>query len=130
MGKSRKVIAVGCHDGEYYKNRPDRCETYSARGKRSLGERKPDIVAPGTDIISCSANFQINRWGVRNAYVKKSGTSMATAIVSGALGVLFAVHGEYGNTHAKQKLLYSARDLGEPWCKQGYGMLDFENLLL
>lgn len=129
LGKSSKVITVGCHDGEYYKNRPDRCETYSAQGKKSLGERKPDIVAPGTEIISCDAGFHKSRRGVHNAYVKKSGTSMATAIVSGALGVLFAVHGEYGNTHAKQKLLYSARDLGEPWCKQGYGMLDFEKLL-
>jgi len=129
LGKSRKVITVGCHDGEYYKNSPNRCETYSSRGRMSMAERKPDIVAPGTEIVSCDAGCKKTRRGFHSAYSKKSGTSMATAIVSGALGVLFAAHGQYGNEHAKKKLLYSARDLGEPWCKQGYGMLDFEKLL-
>lgn len=129
LGKSSKVITVGCHDGEYYKNLPNRCETYSARGRKCLGERKPDIVAPGTEIIACAAGCRKYLRGYRNGYSRKSGTSMATAIVSGALGLLFTVHCEYSNEHAKKKLLYSATDLGEPWHKQGYGMLNIEKLL-
>lgn len=129
LGKSRKVISVGCHDGNYYKNLPGRCETYSARGKDSLGERKPDIVAPGTEIISCDANCRKNLRGYHNGYVKKSGTSMAAAIVSGALALFFALHEEAGNEHAKQKLLYGAADLGEAWNKQGYGMVNVKNML-
>lgn len=129
LGKSYKVITVGCHDGSYYKNLPGRCETYSARGKSSLGERKPDIVAPGTEIISCDANCRKNLRGYHSSYVKKSGTSMAAAIVSGTLALFFAIYGEAGNEHAKKKLLYSATDLGEAWNKQGYGMVNVENLL-
>lgn len=129
LGKSSKVITVGCHDGDYYKNLPNRCETYSARGRKSLGERKPDIVAPGTEIISCEARCRKYMRGYHNSYSSKSGTSMATAIVSGALGLLFSVHSEYSNDHAKKKLLYSATDLGEPWHKQGYGMLNIEKIL-
>lgn len=129
LGRSSKVITVGCHDGEYYKNLPNRCEIYSARGRICMGERKPDIVAPGTEIISCDNRCKKTVRGYHNAYTKKSGTSMATAIVSGTLGVLYALHSEYSNEHAKKKLLYSARDLGEPWHKQGYGMVDFAKLL-
>ncbi len=129
LGRSSKVIAVGCHDGEYYKNLPNRCEIYSSRGIIGIGERKPDIVAPGTEIISCDAQCRKTIRGYQNAYTKKSGTSMATAIVSGVLGVMFGLHSEYGNEHAKKRLLYAARDLGEPWYKQGYGMVDFAKLL-
>lgn len=129
LGKSPMVITVGCHDGEYYKNFPNRCENYSARGRKSLVERKPDIVAPGTEIISCDVRCRKTMRGYHNGYCKKSGTSMATAIVSGALGIIFMAHSEYSNEHAKKKLLYAATDLGEPWHKQGYGMLNIEKIL-
>ncbi len=129
LGKSPKVITVGCHDGIYYKNFPGRCEIYSARGKESLWERKPDIVAPGTEIVSCDFRCRKHLRGYVHSYTKKSGTSMATAIVSGALGLLFTTHGEFRNEHAKRKLLYCATDLGEPWNKQGYGMVNVGRLL-
>ncbi|MBQ7956242.1 MAG: S8 family serine peptidase [Lachnospiraceae bacterium] len=130
LGRSSRIITVGCHDGEYFKDMPGRCETYSARGVCGrFAERKPDIVAPGTAIVSCDANCKKSIRGFHNAYTKKSGTSMATAIVSGVAGVLYAHHENYKNDHAKKKILYSAQDLGEPWCKQGYGMVSLQNLL-
>ena len=62
MASSRKVLTVGCHDGRYCKNDPKRCETYSGRGRKYDVIRKPDIVAPGTRILSCNA-FWKNRNG-------------------------------------------------------------------
>ena len=84
MASSRKVLTVGCHDGRYCKNDPGRCETYSGRGRRYDVTRKPDIVAPGTRILSCNAFWQNRNGRIYRPYVAKSGTSMATPIVSGA----------------------------------------------
>lgn len=129
IGKSPSLITVGCHDGEYYKEKKNRCASYSARGARFDTVRKPDIVAPGTEIISCNGTFRKNRSGYANAYIAKSGTSMATPIVSGALALLLQKHPEYDNETAKRKLLFTAEDLKEPWYQQGWGMLNVSRLL-
>lgn len=129
IGKSSTLITVGCHDGEYFSEKANRCATYCARGSIYDTVRKPDIVAPGTEIVSCNTDFQENRGKYAHAYVSKSGTSMATPIISGALALLLEKHQEYDNETAKRRLLYSARDLKEPWYVQGWGMLDVENML-
>lgn len=120
LGKSRKVITVGCHEGGYFGNRSNLCENYSSRGELSVMYRKPDIVAPGTDIKSCHIRG--------NSYIKKSGTSMATPIVSGAAALLLQKYPYLNNDQVKRKIVYSARDLGDSWNKQGWGMLDMEAL--
>lgn len=120
LGNSREIITVGCHEGGYFGNRRGLCESYSGRGDQNDIIRKPDIVAPGTDIISCH-----NRGG---SYVKKSGTSMATPIVSGAAALLLQKYPYMNNEQVKRRMVYSARDLGEPWNKQGWGMLDIQRL--
>ena len=129
IGKSPYLITVGCHDGEYFKDREDRCAFYSAKGDRYSSVRKPDIVAPGTQIISCNAGFKKTPKGYLHAYRAKSGTSMATPIVSGALALLLETNRKYANEAAKRKLLYSATDLYEPWYQQGWGMVNIKRLL-
>lgn len=129
IGAGRKVITVGCHEDGYFGDREDLCENYSGRGPSPYDMRKPDIVAPGTDIVSCNAFFERRRNRYYNAYIKKSGTSMATPIVSGAMALLLQKHPEYTNEQVKRKLQNTARDLHEPWCKQGYGMIDLNSLL-
>lgn len=129
IGKSKLLITVGCHDGEYFKNNARRCASYSSRGPKFETEKKPDIVAPGTEIISCNGGINRGFGGYSNAYISKSGTSMATPIVSGALALLIQKHPEYNNETAKRKLLYTATDLGEPWYQQGWGMINVKRLL-
>ena len=129
IGAGRKVITVGCHEDGYFGDREDLCENYSGRGPSPYDMRKPDIVAPGTDIVSCNAFFERRRNRYYNAYIKKSGTSMATPIVSGAMALLLQKYPEYTNEQVKRKLQNTARDLHEPWCKQGYGMIDLNSLL-
>lgn len=129
LGGSRKVITVGCHEGGYFGTRKDLCENYSGRGSRSMLYRKPDIVAPGTDIISCNVQCRGNMWsGYRNAYVRKSGTSMATPVVSGACALYLQKYPYMSNEEVKRKMIYSARDMGDAWSKQGWGMLDLEEM--
>lgn len=129
LGARKEVITVGCHEGGYFRNHPHLCEEYSSRGPSPYSMKKPDVVAPGTDIISCNA--QISRRGkyYRNAYISKSGTSMATPIVSGGLALLLQKYPYYTNVQAKQKLMYTSKDLNEPWNKQGWGMIQIDRLL-
>ena len=129
LGESRSVITVGCNEDGFFGNRRDLCENYSGRGGEDLPYRKPDLVAPGTDVVSCNVNwYRDKRGGYRNAYIKKSGTSMATPIVSGAAALFLQKFPESNSKQVKRRLIYSARDLGEEWNKQGWGMPDLEKM--
>lgn len=129
IGGSNKVITVGCHDGKYCLDNPGRCSTYSGRGEALAPIRKPDIVAPGTDIMSCNAVYKKNHGYINHAYMKKSGTSMATPIVSGAAALTFSKFPLMTNDEFKKKLTITATDLGEPWNMQGWGMVNVKRLL-
>ena len=129
LGASKKVITVGCHEGGYFTGKRSLCEDYSGRGPSPFAVKKPDVVAPGTDIISCNAACRTTFRGYKNAYIKKSGTSMATPIVSGAAALLLQKYPELSNEQVKRKINYSATDLHEPWTKQGWGMINISKLI-
>lgn len=129
VGGSAKVVTVGCHDGELYRNHPGRCALYSGRGSYGAEPRKPDLVAPGTDIMSCNAHWNRTEPSGGNAYLAKSGTSMATPIVSGAAALALQKYPSMTNEECKQKLQYTARNLGLPWNQQGWGMVNVRRLL-
>lgn len=129
LGASRSVITVGCHEGGYFGARGDLCENYSGRGSRNMLYRKPDVVAPGTDIVSCNVRCRGNdRSGYRDAYTRKSGTSMATPIVSGAAALYLQKYPYMNNEQVKRQMIYCASDMGDTWSKQGWGMLNLEEM--
>lgn len=123
LAEGTRVICVGCHDGDYYRKYPGRCDSYCSRGIPYAPLRKPDIVAPGTNIISCSNRYP------RQIYTTKSGTSMATPIVSGAIALALLQDPALTNEEVKHRLTATATDLGEDWNKQGWGMLNVEAFL-
>ena len=129
LGARKQVITVGCHEGGYFGNREQLCENYSGRGPSPYAMKKPDLVAPGTDIVSCNAGIERRGRFYRNAYVTKSGTSMATPIISGGAALLLQKYPQYTNLQVKQRLQYTATDLNEPWNKQGRGMVNIARLL-
>lgn len=121
-GISRKVITVGCSDD--YKEvdvAGSRMIDYSGRGPTDACILKPDIVAPGSNIISCA-----NRKG---GYARKSGTSMSTPLVSGAIALLLERYPDMTNRDVKLRLREKAVDLGLPRNQQGWGLLDVERLV-
>lgn len=121
-GISRKVITVGCSDDhKEVKVMGNRMVDYSGRGPTVSCICKPDLVAPGAYITSCS-----NEPG---KYAGKSGTSMATPLVSGALALLLEKYPEMTNRDAKIHLWERAVDLGLPRNQQGHGILDVRKLL-
>lgn len=64
---------------------------FSSRGPTTDGRIKPEIVAPGTNILSAKAHTPTAEllWGAYNdEYVYSGGTSMSTPLVAGAATVL------------------------------------------
>lgn len=124
IGGNGRVVTVGCHDGAYFRDHPGRCETYSGRGDPNGRMRKPDLVAPGTEIVSCNVHCRETRNGYRNAYLAKSGTSMATPVVSGAAALMMQGDPGMTNEECRDRLLFTCTDLGLPWNRQGFGMVN------
>lgn len=115
-GSSRKIITVGCSDMLMGK------EAISGRGPTFECICKPDIVAPGSHIMSCAP-------GPDNGYGRKSGTSMSTPLVSGACALMLEKNPFISNVEIKMKLMESAQDLGLPKNLQGWGKFDLVHFM-
>jgi len=127
---------------------------FSSRGPASDGRIKPDIVAPGTYIVSCKthANAGSVLWGDvpgNTNYAYSGGTSMSCPLVSGAAAVFreyLRVNRGLQNQPAaliKAALLCGATDINPgqygtgatreiypaPNSVQGWGRLNLENML-
>ena len=121
LADSEFVLAVGCHDGAFRFPNRRMCSEYSGRGSGKGNRVKPDIVAPGTGIVSCS------NYG--RGYVAKSGTSMATPIVTGAAALAFCVYPDWDAKTCMEAIIDTGMDLGEDTRKQGHGMIHIKGLL-
>lgn len=123
-GNSRKVITVGSSD-DFSGNVRGRAASYSGCGPTGSCVCKPELVAPGTDVISCSSG-----WARGQYYARKSGTSMAAPAVAGAAALLLECEPTLTNVEIKMRLRESAVDLGLPKNRQGWGMPDLGRLIL
>lgn len=122
-GNSRKVITVGASDQFRYQP-PYGNAAYSGCGPTQECICKPEVVAPGTEIISCSTSWTRGRY-----YAAKSGTSMAAPAVAGAVALLLEREPELTNVAVKMRLKDTAVDLGYPKNRQGWGMPDLRRLV-
>jgi subtilisin family serine protease len=95
---------------------------FSSKGPTGDGRLKPDLVAPGEKIVSCSIAFDKQAF----AYEEKSGTSMAAPHVSGAIAAFLSVHKEFRAQPemVKQIFVKTATDLKRATTFQGAGMID------
>lgn len=121
LGDNPYVICVGCHEGRTDVKDGKKCQDCSGRGPGFWVYRKPDIVAPGTDIVSCGLT--------RGGYTAKSGTSMATPVVSGVLALAFEKNPRMNAGDMKRKLIYATDDLGENFLMQGFGMVNVKKMV-
>ncbi|HEX8146112.1 MAG TPA: S8 family serine peptidase [Pyrinomonadaceae bacterium] len=73
---------------------PDQIVAFSSRGPTRDGRIKPEVVAPGTYILSTRSrsiapnNFGWGRFPSSTLYMYDSGTSMATPLTAGAVALL------------------------------------------
>jgi serine protease AprX len=126
-------------------NNPNQIVAFSSRGPTADGRVKPDVVAPGTYILSTRSrmiadnNFGWGRFEPSKLYMYDSGTSMATPLTAGGVGVVR----EYLRTRQriaspsaallKASLVASAVFLGGPASRfdsnQGYGRVNLDSIL-
>jgi hypothetical protein len=75
-------------------DRPKQVVAFSSRGPTADGRVKPDVVAPGTFILSTrstrigSNNFAWGAYPPNRLYFHMGGTSMATPLTSGAMALI------------------------------------------
>ena len=108
-GCARKALTVGAT------SITDSVTSWSSRGPTATPFLlKPDVVAPGLDILSAKMG---------GGYVLMSGTSMATPHVTGAAALVRQRHPDWTPEMIKTAFMQSARDLGyDPWT-QGAGRI-------
>jgi serine protease AprX len=126
------VLAVGAQDTKGTMDRgDDAIPTFSQRGNTALGMRAPDLVAPGTSIVSLRSpgSFVDGMHGttgtVASRFFKGSGTSQSAAVVSGAAALLLSQRPSLTPDQVKDILRRSAKPLaGVTTDAQGQGALD------
>lgn len=100
---------------------------FSSKGPTGDGRLKPDLVAPGEKVVSCSLHYKDDY-----DYEEQSGTSMAAPHVSGAIAAFLSVHNEFrGNPRkVKEIFLKTATDLGRDRTFQGAGLVDLMRAMM
>lgn len=110
--------------------RDDVMASFSAYGTTLNGFAKPDIVAPGTNIVSLLAKKNCvlykqhpdNR--VDRNYFRMSGSSMASAVTAGAVALLLQDEPGLNPDQVKYRLMATARHFDSPEQRAGAGHLD------
>ena len=117
-GNSRKVITVGA-DEELGKK-------YSGCGPTGDCIKKPDLAVPGNRIYSCNYLYPVRS---PYAYIPKTGTSMATPVVSGAAALVLQKYPDMCNLELKYRLWNSCEKGRYYDQRQGHGNLHVEKFL-
>lgn len=106
---------------------------FSSRGPTADGRMKPDLVAPGENILSASHKWPTRATNLaRDYYVEMSGTSMATPHVSGLLAAFLSTRKEFIGypDRVKAMLLEHCTDLDRDPYIQGKGMPNLVKMLM
>jgi len=111
---------------------PNQISANSSRGPAYDGRLKPDLVAPGSGVLSTSSLLG------PNSYLIRSGTSMAAPMISGIAANLISYYrgihltSEPSGALIKAILLNTARDIGPvgPDYLSGYGLPNMHRSLV
>ncbi|NGP46271.1 S8 family peptidase [Bacillaceae bacterium SIJ1] len=129
-GISSTVVTVGAGEGRLKEG----VAAFSSRGPTIHGALKPDVIAPGVNIISLRAprSFQ-DKFGQRDrrdgAYFNATGTSMATPIVAGIAAQLLEKAPALTPDELKTLLCQSCETMELPSSTEGHGLINAEQAL-
>jgi len=117
-GVAELAITVGAS------TKSDLISSFSSRGPTSDYRIKPDIVAPGVDIVAARASNTFMGTPISQYYTQASGTSMATPHVAGAAALLLDAHPSWIPAQIKRALTNYAQDINSNVFDQGSGRLN------
>lgn len=114
-GISPKLITVGGFNdnriGEDYNENFFEIAEFSSRGP-AFSRIKPDVVAPGVDIISC---------GNKNNYISLSGTSVSAPMIAGVCALIFEKYPHFKPDQVKKLLLRCSKPITHNYNLEGMG---------
>ncbi|HEY7595584.1 MAG TPA: S8 family peptidase [Actinophytocola sp.] len=124
-GSAEAALTVGAVDDD------DNLADFSSVGPRTGdGGIKPDITAPGVDIVAAKAAHGQIGDPAEDGYVSLSGTSMATPHVAGAAALIAQQHPDWNGAQLKAALTGSAKPTaGLTAFQQGTGRVDVAKTL-
>jgi serine protease AprX len=131
------VITVGAmNTWDTASRADDSVASYSSRGPTREGTIKPDIVAPGTLVVSTAARSYSTLASQYpdllledGQYMKLSGTSIATPVVSGAAAAILGENPYLTANAVKAILMYTAERRPESALEVGAGYVNFPGAL-
>ena len=137
-GNAPWVLTVGASDTNGTSSRSDDViAPYSSRGPSRIDyAAKPDIVAPGTGIVSlASAGSTLyrshpayliagQRWTTYKPYLTLTGTSMAAPVVSATVAMMLQANPSLTPNLVKAILQYTAQDYHYDPLTQGAGFVN------
>ena len=104
-GVAEPAITVGASD------KTDVIASFSSRGPTSDCRIKPDVVAPGVNIVAARASGTSMGTPVSQYYTMASGTSMATPHVAGAAALVLDAHPSWSSVRVKMALANYAQNI-------------------
>jgi serine protease AprX len=130
-GNDPLVITVGAeNDRTTTSLADDNVSSFSSSGPTVDGLAKPDVIAPGRSVVSSrSPGSTIDvanpSSAIGTAYAKGSGTSFATAVVSGVAALVLSRHPGLEPDQVKQRIVGTARTPGNlVGPAAGHGVVD------
>jgi len=113
-GAAREALTVGAIDSL------QTIAAFSSKGpSNKIYGIKPDVVAPGVEILSAKMN---------GGYILMSGTSMAAPYVTAVAADVRQLHPKWSALQVRDAIISAAKDLGSPIFSQGRGEVDTSKL--
>jgi serine protease AprX len=139
-GNAPWVLTVGAYSTQGTLSRwDDKVAPYSSRGPAAIDYvAKPDLVAPGTGVVSLAeptslfyltkASYLLkgSRWTSSKPYLSLSGTSMASPVVAGTVALMLQANPNLTPNLVKGILQYTAQTRHYDALTQGAGFLNAE----
>lgn len=114
IATGRNSLVVGAFDGHDPTGPP---AWFSSVGPTRDGRTKPDLVAPGVEVLSASSNWHRQP----SAYERKSGTSMAAPLVTGLVACMFEAAPNLSMNDIRRLTMNNAVPTAGPAVRTGRG---------